>query len=194
MTPPQLVLASTSPYRRELLSRLQLPFEVCPPEVDETAADGEAPGTLAVRLAQAKAAAVAHRYPAAVIIGSDQVAALGPRILDKPGNRENAIQQLEVASGQRVDFHTAVAVLNARTGVCRAELALVRVRFRPLARATIEAYLDREPAYDCAGSARVESLGIALLDEVDSDDPTALIGLPLIRLVSLLAAEGIAVL
>lgn len=194
MTRPRLVLASTSPYRRALLARLQLPFEVCAPGVDEAAAIGESPGSLAQRLARAKAAAVAARYPDAVIIGSDQVAALGSRILGKPGNRENAIRQLEMASGREMEFHTAVAVLDARTGECRSDLALVRVRFRRLARASIEAYLDREPAYDCAGSARVESLGIALLDEVDSDDPTALIGLPLIRLVSLLAAAGVAVL
>ncbi len=194
MTRPRLVLASTSPYRRELLARLQLPFEVCAPGVDETAAIGESPGSLAQRLARAKAAAVAGRYPDAVIIGSDQVAALGSRILGKPGNRENAIRQLEMASGQKMEFHTAVAVLDARTAECRTDLALVRVRFRTLARASIEAYLDREPAYDCAGSARVEALGIALLDEVDSDDPTALVGLPLIRLVSLLAAAGVAVL
>lgn len=194
MTVPTLVLASTSRYRRELLARLGLPFETCAPGVDETALPGEPPRETALRLARAKARAAARQYPQAVIIGSDQVAALGERVLGKPGTRANAVRQLELASGNVVDFYTAVAVLNARTGSCRVELAPVRVRFRALSREAIEAYLDQEPAYDCAGSARVEGLGIALLAQVDSDDPTALVGLPLIRLVTLLAGEGIHVL
>ncbi|MFZ5556804.1 MAG: Maf family protein [Pseudomonadota bacterium] len=192
--PPRLVLASTSPYRRELLARLGLPFDTCAPDVDESAVQGERPDALALRLSQAKAAAVGRRHPDALIIGSDQVAALDDRVLTKPGNRANAIRQLEFASGRTVDFYTGVAVLNARTARCRAEIALTRVRFRPLTRNAIESYLDREPAFDCAGSARVEALGIALLEQVDSDDPTALIGLPLIRVVSMLAQEGLSVL
>lgn len=192
--PPALVLASTSPYRRQLLARLGVAFEVCAPAVDETPGDGEPPERLALRLAEAKARAVAGRHPHALIIGSDQVASLGDIIVSKPGDRENAIRQLELASGRNVDFYTAVAVLNARSGRLRSDVALTRVRFRPLARRSIEAYLDREPAFDCAGSARVEALGIALLERVDSDDPTALVGLPLIRVVSMLAEEGLSVL
>lgn len=188
------MLASTSPYRRELLSRLGVAFEVCPPEVDEAAGDAEPPDRLALRLAEAKAAAVAPRYPHALIIGSDQVASLRGVIVSKPGDRANAIRQLELASGRSVDFFTAVAVLNARSGHLRSDVALTRVRFRPLTRRTIETYLDREPAFDCAGSARVEALGIALIEKVESDDPTALVGLPLIRVVSMLAEEGLAVL
>lgn len=192
--PPVLVLASTSPYRRELLARLGVTFEVCAPSVDETAGDGEPPDRLALRLAEAKAKAVADRYPQALIIGSDQVACLGNVIVSKPGNRQSAIRQLELASGREVDFYTAVAVLNAVSSRLRSDVALTRVRFRTLTRRVIEAYLEREPAFDCAGSARVEGLGIALLARVDSDDPTALVGLPLIRLVSMLAEEGLSVL
>jgi septum formation protein len=152
------------------------------------------PFQLALRLGQAKAAAVTDRYPNRIIIGSDQVAAIEGRVLAKPGNRENAIRQLELASGRTVDFFTAVTVMNAGTGRARSEVAPTRVRFRQLSRAVIESYIDREPAFDCAGSARVEALGIALLEQVESDDPTALIGLPLIRVVTMLAEHGLRVL
>jgi len=186
-----LVLASTSTYRRELLTRLQLEFETFAPEVDEAPLNGELPEATAIRLAQAKARAGAALYPAAVIIGSDQVAALNGVRLGKPGSRERAQEQLERASGQCVVFHTAVAVLQAQTGRMRDCLVPTRVRFRALTPSQISAYLDREQPYDCAGSAKSEGLGIALLEQIQGDDPTALIGLPLIALVSLLNDAGL---
>jgi septum formation protein len=186
-----LVLGSTSIYRRELLARLRLPFTVQAPHVDETALAGERPEALARRLGAAKAAAVAQRYPAAVVIGSDQVADLDGEALGKPGNHANALAQLTRMSGRSVIFHTAVTVLCHDSGFAQHDLAPVRVRFRALARDEIEAYLLAEQPYDCAGSARSEGLGIALLDAIDSDDPTALIGLPLIRTCRMLRAAGL---
>lgn len=186
-----LVLGSTSPYRRELLSRLRLPFSVEPPEVDESPTRGEAPAALALRLAQAKAAAVARRHPGAVVIGSDQVADLDGEPLGKPGTHANAVAQLRRMSGRTVVFQTALAVLCQETGFAAHDLAPVRVRFRELAEDEIEAYLQAERPYDCAGSARSEGLGIALLDAIDSDDPTALVGLPLIRTCRMLRAAGV---
>lgn len=188
-----LVLGSTSVYRRELLSRLRLPFTVEPPHVDETPLAGEVPAELARRLAAAKAAAVAARHPEAVVIGSDQVADLDGEPLGKPGNHANALAQLRRMSGRTVVFQTALSVVCQASGFARHDLAPVRVRFRTLADAEIEAYLRAEQPYDCAGSAKSEGLGIALLEAIDSDDPTALVGLPLIRTCRLLRAAGLSV-
>ena len=186
-----LVLGSTSAYRRELLSRLRLPFTVEPPHVDETPQAGEAPAELARRLAAAKAAAVARRHPQAIVIGSDQVADLDGEPLGKPGNHANALAQLRRMSGRTVVFQTALTVACEATGFAQHDLAPVRVRFRSLGDAEIEAYLRAEQPYDCAGSAKSEGLGIALLDAIDSDDPTALVGLPLIRTCRMLRAAGL---
>ena len=188
-----LVLGSTSVYRRELLSRLKLPFAVEAPHVDETPLPGEAPAKLARRLAAAKAEAVAAKHPGAVVIGSDQVADLDGEPLGKPGNHANAVAQLERMSGHVVIFHTAVSVVCRDSGFAQHELAPVRVRFRALNRGEIEAYLRAEQPYDCAGSAKSEGLGIALLDAIESDDPTTLVGLPLIRTCRMLRAAGIRV-
>jgi len=186
-----LILGSTSPYRRELLARLRLPFDVASPEVDETPLPGEAPQALACRLALAKARAVADRFPSAVVIGSDQVADLGGQPLGKPGSHERAVAQLRQMRGQTVVFQTAVAVVCRATGFEQVDLAPVRVRFRALDDAEIEAYLRAETPYDCAGSAKSEGLGIALLESIENDDPTALVGLPLIRTARLLRAAGL---
>lgn len=186
----QLVLASTSRYRRELLSRLGLPFDVCAPDADEAPLAGEAPSDTAERLALVKARAVADRYPQALIIGSDQVAHLDGRIYGKPGNHENAVRQLQEMSGRTVTFHTGLCLLNAETGVARVRGVPIRVTFRALTDETIERYLRREQPYDCAGSAKSEGLGISLIARFEGDDPNALIGLPLIALCDLLAEEG----
>lgn len=189
--PRRLVLGSTSRYRRELLQRLHLPFDVAAPDVDETPQPGEAPDRLAQRLALAKAQAVAALHPEAVVIGSDQVADLAGEPLGKPGSHGRAVAQLRRMSGQTVVFQTAVAVVCAATGYARCELAPVRVVFRPLSDEEIERYLRIEQPYDCAGSAKSEGLGIALLERIDSDDPTALVGLPLIRTTRLLREAGL---
>jgi 7-methyl-GTP pyrophosphatase len=186
-----LILGSTSRYRRELLGRLRLPFDVAAPDVDETPLTGEAPRDLALRLALAKARAVAALHPQAVVIGSDQVADLAGEPLGKPGDHERAIAQLRRMRGQTVIFQTAVAVICQASGFEQVELAEVRVRFRDLDDAEIERYLRAEEPYDCAGSAKSEGLGIALLDAIESDDPTALIGLPLIRTCRMLRAAGL---
>ncbi len=186
-----LVLASTSRYRRELLQRLGLDFTVQAPEVDETPAAGEAPRALALRLALAKAQAVAALQPEAVVIGSDQVADLRGEPLGKPGTHARAILQLQRMRGQRVVFQTAVAVVCHATGFAQVDLAPVEVQFRALSDAEIERYLLAEQPYDCAGSAKSEGLGISLLDAIHNDDPTALIGLPLIRTCRLLRAAGL---
>jgi septum formation protein len=191
MVMPPLILASTSVYRRELLSRLKLPFDVAAPGVEETPLAGETPPDLALRLALAKAEAVARLRPDAVIIGSDQVADLDGASIGKPHVHERAVAQLRAMSGRTVVFQTAVAVMRPQTGFARALLAPVRVRFRALDDEHIERYLQAEKPYDCAGSARSESLGIALLESIESDDPTALVGLPLIRTCSLLLEAGI---
>lgn len=189
---PRLVLGSTSPYRRELLARLGQPFDVGAPDVDETPRTGETPPDLARRLALAKAQAVARLQPDdAVVIGSDQVADLHGEPLGKPGNHERAQGQLQALSGQTVLFHTAVAVVRPATGFIGEQLHTVRVRFRPLSPQDIDTYLRLEQPYDCAGSAKCEGLGIVLLDEIDSRDPTALIGLPLIAVHQLLRDAGL---
>jgi septum formation protein len=186
-----LLLGSTSRYRRELLQRLCLPFDVLAPDVDETPLPGEAPAALAQRLALAKARAVAKRRPQAIVIGSDQVADLDGEPLGKPGNHERAVAQLRRMSGKTVNFQTALAVVCLETGFEASELAVVSVVFRALDDATIERYLRAEQPYDCAGSAKSEGLGIALLERIDNDDPTALIGLPLIHTARLLRQAGL---
>ena len=191
---PPLVLASTSVYRRDLLSRLGLPFVAVAPGVDETPLEGEAPRATALRLAEAKARSVAADHPGALIIGSDQVADCGGRPVGKPGGFDRAVALLTELSGKSVVFHTGLALLDTASGTCRTAMVDVRSTFRRLERAEIEAYLRREQPYDCAGGVRSESLGIALFEAIESDDPTALIGLPLIRLTSLLREAGVAVL
>ena len=190
-TAAHLVLASTSRYRRELLARLRLPFDVVAPEVDESARLGEAPAALAERLALAKAHAVAARDRDAIVIGSDQVAELDGAALGKPGTHERATAQLRAMRGREVRFHTAVAVVRAARGFVQHALVTVRVRFRDLRDDEIEHYLRTEQPYDCAGSAKCETLGIALLEAIESDDPTALVGLPLIRTSAMLRAAGL---
>jgi len=185
-----LILASTSRYRRELLERLRIPFDVLSPELDETPLDGETPAALASRLALAKAMAVAQRHPQAVVIGSDQVADLDGEPIGKPGNHQRAQAQLRAMSGRSVIFQTGVAVVCLDSGYRGQDLAPVRVRFRSLSELDIETYLLAEQPYDCAGSAKSEGLGISLLSAIDSDDPSALIGLPLIRTCALLRAAG----
>ncbi|SFP18587.1 septum formation protein [Variovorax sp. PDC80] len=186
-----VILASTSRYRRELLTRLRLPFEVHAPEVDETPLPGETPQALAHRLALEKANAVAARFPDAVVIGSDQVADLAGESLGKPGDHARATAQLRRMRGQTLVFQTAVAVVCQATGFVQRDLAPVRVVFRQLSDTAIEQYLLAEQPYDCAGSAKSEGLGIALLEAIDSDDPSALVGLPLIRTARMLRAAGI---
>jgi septum formation protein len=186
-----LVLGSTSPYRRELLERLRVPFEVAAPDMDETPLPGEMPLALAQRLALAKAQAVAAQFPHAVVIGSDQVADLHGEPLGKPGTHERATEQLRRMRGQMVVFQTALAVVCVETGFVQQDVAAVRVLFRDLSDAEIEAYLIAEEPYDCAGSAKSEGLGIALLERIDNDDPTALIGLPLIRTARMIRAAGV---
>ena len=190
----KLVLASTSAYRRQLLARLGIAFECAAPGIEEAALAGETPERTASRLAELKAAAVIRDYPDALIVGSDQVAALAEQRLGKPGNFENALTQLRAASGRTVDFHTAVCLIDARSGERRSRLVPCRVTFRKLTEPQIAAYLRREQPYDCAGSAKSEGLGIALIERIDTDDPTSLVGLPLIALSDLLAESGMPVL
>jgi len=186
-----VILGSTSRYRKELLSRLRIPFEVCAPHVDETPLMGEAPRALALRLALAKALAVAKLNPNAVVIGSDQVADLEGLPLGKPGNHANAILQLQQMRGKTVIFQTALSVVCLANGYEKTSLAAVKVKFRDLTDAEIENYLRAEEPYDCAGSAKSEGLGIALLEAIDNDDPTALVGLPLIRTCQMLREAGV---
>ena len=190
----RLVLGSTSRYRRELMQRLCIPFDVAAPDVDETPQDHESPHDLACRLALAKARAVAALHPDAVVIGSDQVADLDGEPLGKPGTHERAVAQLRRMRGRTVVFQTAVAVVCQDTGFAQTDLAAVRVVFRNLSDAEIETYLRTEQPYDCAGSAKSEGLGIALLESIDNDDPTALVGLPLIRTCRMLRAAGLPIL
>ena len=189
-----LVLGSTSRYRQELLSRLRVPFKTVSPGVDETPLPGEVPQALALRLALTKAREVAQRFPEAVVIGSDQVADLDGLALGKPGTHERAVAQLRCMQGQTVIFQTAVAVVCLASGFEQVDLAPVRVVFRRLTDAEIERYLLAEQPYDCAGSAKSEGLGIALLERIDNDDPSALVGLPLIRTCQMLRAAGVQIL
>jgi septum formation protein len=190
----KLVLASTSRYRRELLSRLHVPFEVMAPDVDETPLAGESPSATALRLSVLKAQAVAAAYPDALIIGSDQVLMLGDEQLGKPGNYDNAFAQLKKMQGTAMVFHTALTLLNSATGNAQTRDVPTVVHIRPLSDAQIAAYLNKEQPYDCAGSAKSESLGIALMERMESADPTALIGLPLMALTDMLLNEGVDVL
>lgn len=193
-TSRKLILGSTSPYRRDLLERLRIPFEVAAPDVDETAESFETPKQLACRLALAKARAVAAQFPACVVIGSDQVADLDGQALGKPGDHARATAQLQQMRGKIVIFQTAVAVVCQETGFAEMDLAQVKVKFRELSDGEIEAYLRAETPYDCAGSAKSEGLGIALLESIDNDDPTALVGLPMIRTCRMIQAAGVRVL
>jgi len=190
---PPICLASTSSYRRELLARLHLAFECLDPDIDEAAVTAASPALLAAELARRKAAAGAARRPEALVIGADQVAVCGGRVLGKPGGAAAARAQLRHCAGREVLFHSAVALLNAPAGRWRERTVDTRVRFRPLAEAEIEGYLSLEPAFDCAGSAKIEALGIALLESVQGPDPTAIVGLPLIALAAMLRAEGLAI-
>ncbi|MEK6747660.1 MAG: Maf family nucleotide pyrophosphatase [Pseudomonadota bacterium] len=189
----KLVLGSSSPYRRELLSRLHIPFEIDSPDVDETHLPGETPTALVQRLAEHKARAVAARFPNGIVIGSDQVATVDNAIVTKPDNHANAVRQLRMLSGKSVVFHTGLCVLNARTGQLHIDNVLFEVGFRDLDEAAILRYLDKEPAYNCVGAFKSEAYGIALCQYMRGDDPTALIGLPLIRLLDMLRAEGVAI-
>lgn len=193
--PPSLILASTSAYRRMLLERLHLPFEVQSPHTDETVLAGESPRAVSLRLALAKARAVAAARPGAVVIGSDQTASLdGVRTIGKPGTHERARAQLREVSGQTLTFHSALAVIRLDSGFEQADVIDTQVRFRELTDSAIERYLQLEPAYDCAGSAKAEGLGIALMAGFESIDPTAIVGLPLIALTRMLHAAGLDVL
>jgi septum formation protein len=192
MTPP-LLLASSSPYRRALLERLQLPFIWASPAIDESPLPGETAQALVARLAEAKARALLPQHPGHLIIGSDQVAVLEGRILGKPGNLDNARAQLRAASGRRVEFLTGLCLLDGRDGIARCRVAPFAVRFRQLGEAQIERYLERERPFDCAGSFKAEGLGIALFSALEGRDPNALIGLPLIALVDLLGEAGVGV-
>lgn len=193
-TRQQLVLGSTSPFRRELLGRLQIPFETAAPDIDETPEPDETPQGMVMRLARLKAEAVAKDHPHALVIGSDQCAVIDGRILGKPGSHEMAVQQLAAASGKSVVFHTGLCLLNAATGRAQVRDVPFSVHFRQLGAAQIESYLQRERPYNCAGSFKSEGLGISLFRAMEGDDPTALIGLPLIALTDMLAEEGLEVL
>lgn len=186
-----LVLASASPYRKDLLARLGLPFSVAVPAIDEAPHPDEPPADTAVRLAEAKARAAAPAHPDALIVGSDQVADFEGAAIGKPRDPSDALAQLRAMRGRTIVFHTGLALLDAKSGRCRRALVDVASTFRQLDDAALEAYLAREQPYDCAGSVKVEALGIALFTRVASDDPTALIGLPLIRLTDMLMAEGL---
>ncbi len=190
----RIVLASTSPFRKELLARLQLPFDTASPEVDETRHPDEPPAAMVTRLAEAKARAVADRFPDALIIGSDQCAVLGEEILGKPGTHEAAARQLLASSGQRVVFHTGLCLLDSNTGETQIDDILYTVHFRQLTEGQIEGYLQKEQPYNCAGSFKAEGLGAALFQRMEGDDPSSLIGLPLIRLAAMLRAAGVDVL
>jgi len=189
-----LVLASTSIYRSQLLSTLQIPFQTAAPDVDETPLPGESAEQTSWRLAQAKAQVVAQRYPDALIIGSDQVALLDGKQIGKPLNHDNAVRQLRAMRGKTVSFYTALSLLNAATGEMQTDVAVTKVSFRSLSDDEIERYLKKEQPYHCAGSAKTEGLGIALISRIQGDDPNALIGLPLILLVGMLEKQGVRVL
>jgi septum formation protein len=189
----KLILASSSPFRRELLSRLMLPFEVVVPDIDETARPGESPQALVERLAISKARAVAEKHGDALVIGSDQVAVHGNEIVGKPHTHERAVAQIRAASGRSVTLYTGLALVNAVTGHVQSEVVPFRVVFRMLTEAQIENYLRKEQPYHCAGSVKSEGLGVALLERFEGDDPATLIGLPLIRLVRMLENEDVAV-
>ena len=193
MQPPNLILASSSPFRRELLERLQLPFTVVSPDIDETAFPNEQPEQTSLRLAEAKARKVAQSHPNSLIIGCDQVATLDGLQIGKPGNHQNAVKQLVLMRGRSVVFHSALCLYNATTNHMQAEVVPFIVQFRKISDAQIESYLLKEQPYQCAGSAKSEGLGIAIIASMQGDDPNALIGLPMIRLIAMLENEGIEV-
>ena len=188
-----LILASSSIYRQQLLQRLRLPFTAVSPDIDESPLSGELPPQTALRLAEQKARALAQRFPDALIIGSDQVAVLHGQAVSKPGNHDNAVKQLTAASGNAVLFHTALCLLDSGTNNIQSKIVSIEVKFRTLSPAQIERYLLAEMPYDCAGSAKSEGLGIALIEYIRSDDPNSLIGLPLIELTTMLIAAGISI-
>lgn len=190
---PQLILASTSPFRAAILEKLGLPFITEAPEVDESPQKGETPEQLVQRLALEKARAVAARFEEGLVIGSDQVAVIDGKILGKPGNHENALKQLQAASGKTVTFYTGLSLFNCQTGQAQSETVPFRVVFRRLTTEQIENYLHAEQPYNCAGSFKSEALGICLFDRLEGEDPNTLIGLPLIRLVRMLETEGVRV-
>lgn len=190
MANPTLVLGSSSPFRKEVLSSLLVPFETCSPDIDETPHANETPLALVERLAVEKAQEVAKQYPNSLIIGSDQVAMHGRKIVGKPHTHERAVEQLREASGKKIELFTGLALLNSSTGRVQSEVVPFKVHFRNLSDDTIERYLRKETPYNCAGSVRSEGLGVALFERFDGDDPNALIGLPLIRLVTMLQSEG----
>jgi septum formation protein len=190
-SPPRLILASSSAYRKELLSRLQLPFEVAVPDIDESPAAGETPSATALRLARQKAAAVAERHPGCLVIGSDQVATLDDEQIGKPGNHAAALAQLQKMRGREVVFHTALCLWDGRDNSAQVQDIQTIVQFRDLDDEELDAYLRIEQPYDCAGSAKNEALGIAILERIDSSDPTALTGLPLIALTGMLRQAGV---
>ena len=190
----RLILASSSPYRRELLARLKIPFETIAPEIDEHARPGEAPEALVQRLALEKAQKIAVQHRDALVIGSDQVAVYNGSVVGKPLTHERAVAQLREASGRTVTLYTGLALVNAATGSIQSEVLPYHIRFRALTEAQIESYLRKEQPYHCAGSVKSEGLGIALLEKFDGEDPNTLIGLPLIRLVHMLENEGVRIL
>ncbi|EHP42272.1 Maf-like protein [Cupriavidus basilensis OR16] len=187
---PTLILGSSSRYRRELLERLRMPFEVAIPDIDETPQPGESPEDTALRLSHAKASAIAERHPGALVIGSDQVATLDGKQIGKPGSHEKALAQLQLMRGRTVTFHSALCLLDGRNGEAQLADIQTRATFRDLSDQELDAYLRIERPYDVAGSAKSEGLGIALLSHMESDDPTALVGLPLIALTSMLRQAG----
>lgn len=187
----KLILASSSPYRRELLERLKIPFEIVPPEVDETPQPGETPAQLVERLSVEKARKIAASERGALVIGSDQVAVYNGKIVGKPHSHDKAIEQLREASGRTVTLYTGLALVNGGSGRTQVEVIPFRVTFRPLTDEQIESYLRKEQPYSCAGSVKSEGLGIALLERFEGEDPNTLIGLPLIRLVRMLENEGV---
>ena len=189
----RIVLASSSAYRKALLARIGIACSACAPDIDESPLPGEAAAATALRLAGAKARKIGERESASLIIGSDQVAVLGTRVIGKPGTHAAATDQLRIMSGNTVTFHTALCLLNTATGSMQTANVPTTVRFRKLEGAQIERYLQQDRPYDCAGSAKIESLGIALVERVESEDPTALIGLPLIALVGMLLQEGVTI-
>lgn len=188
-----LVLASTSPYRKSVLGRLLIPFETFAPQVDESPLPNESPTALVTRLAELKARSALSNYPRALIIGSDQMVVIGDTILGKPGNHEQAVKQLTLASGKQVDFLTGLCLLNTDTNQTQVDVVRFGTKFRHLSLEQIENYLHREKPYNCSGSFKSEGLGIALLSQMVGSDPTTIIGLPLIRLVKMLEAEGVTV-
>lgn len=189
----QLILASTSPFRKAILEKLDLPFECAAPDTDETPEQGEKPEQLVERLAIAKAQAVAANYNNALVIGSDQVAVIDGKIIGKPGNFENAVKQLKESSGKRVTFLTGLSLINTKTGNVHSTVVPFNVVFRYLRDSQIENYLNKEKPFNCAGSFKSEGLGISLFERLEGDDPNALMGLPLIRLIAMLEIEGMPV-